>query len=189
MKEAGVFSCSYASKERDFLIFSSQVKNWSTESLMFDFNSWPLTVRPGNGRMPTDESTPSRVPWTTCPWSILAVKEIKVMRMQNAWKCEEATFFFRNFRAIYRQFNMLFKEFFRISRFQPKSPKLSSQGNDPSSRSLSKAEPSLYHVQRPPCGTWWCEKWKGSKDRKSWIGNGEWMSPYQIWWALLYLTS
>ena len=83
MKEAGVFSCSYAYKERDFLIFSSQVKNWSTESLMFDFNSWPLTVRPGNGRMPTDESTPSRVPWTTCPWSILAVKEIKVMRMRE----------------------------------------------------------------------------------------------------------
>ena len=51
-----------------------------------------VTVRPGNGRMPTDESTPSRVPWTMCPWSILAVKEVRYFTVQSWhsskwWEC------------------------------------------------------------------------------------------------------
>lgn len=192
MKEAGVFSC--------FLIALMRTKKeifwfFPAKSRIDLQSHWCLTSTRGlwlwgpatEGCQPTKALQAGyhgpRAHEVSWQWKRLKWWECVKMWWGNLF------FFFRNFRAIYRQFNMLFKEFFRISRFQPKSPKLSSQGNDPSSRSLSKAEPSLYHVQRPPCGTWWCEKWKGSKDRKSWIGNGEWMSPYQIWWALLYLTS
>ncbi len=91
-----------------------------------------VTVRPGNGRMPTNESTPSRVPWTMCPWSILAVKEIRYFTVQSWhsskwWECvksEEAKrfFWFSDFYAIYNQFITPFLNSFSGFFRKPKSP-------------------------------------------------------------------